>query len=449
MLDKGSLLLYTRTVKQTEKEEFIMDLTGILRSLENCPCGKEHTFYTKDIEIGSGITEKTGEILRRNGFEDELLLVADKNTIAAAAGVRESLAAAGFKLTEKIYDDLTYARVEQVEELKALCPSVQGIISVGTGSLNDICRVASYQTGKKFCIFATAPSMDGFASDTAPIIKDNFKSSWQAEQPLVIIADTRILAAAPTELKASGFGDMVAKYIGLAEWRIGNLLIGEYYCPRIAAITSEAIARITALADRITENSEEAAGAVMEALVLTGLAMKLAGCSRPASGAEHVVSHYLECYKLNRGIWPEFHGKKVGVMTVVLNRAYRNIAERITNIEPHADDTDWQLVYSKYDACMHDDVKRMNTPTITDKVSPEKLKECWGEIRNIILETLPTDEKLLSLMKAAGAAVTPEQVHVNEQLLSDALRFHPYMRYRLLLTRLMPMLDLDIMDFLS
>ena len=436
-------------MKFLKKRVLILDLTGMLKSLENCPCGKKHTFYTKDIEIGSGITAKTGEILRRNGFEDDLLLVADENTIAAAAGVRESLIAAGFKLTERIYNNLTYARAEQVEELKAICPSVQGIISVGTGSLNDICRVASYQTGKKFCIFATAPSMDGFASDTAPIVKDNFKSSWQAEQPLVIIADTKILAAAPTELKSSGFGDMVAKYIGLAEWKMANLLIDEYYCPKIAAITSEAIDRITALADRITENSEEAAGAVMEALVLTGVAMKLAGCSRPASGAEHVVSHYLECYKLNRGIWPEFHGKKVGVMTVILNRAYRNIAERVTEVNPHADNTDWDLVYSKYDACMLNDIKRVNTPTITDKVSPEKLKESWGEIRKIILETLPTDEKLLSLMHAAGAATTPEEVHVGEQLLTDALRFHPYMRYRLLLTRLMPMLDLDIMDFLK
>ena len=441
-------MLYTHDEKN-KKEVFVLDLTGMLKSLENCPCGKKHTLYTKDIQIGSGITSKTGEILRRNGFEDDLLLVADENTIAAAAGVRESLIAAGFRLTERIYHNLTYARAEQVDELKAICPSVQGIISVGTGSLNDICRVASYQTGKKFCIFATAPSMDGFVSDTAPIVKDSFKSSWQAEQPLVVIADTKILAAAPTELKSAGFGDMVAKYIGLAEWKMAKLLTDEYYCPNVAAITSEAIDRITALADRITENSEEAAGAVMEALVLTGVAMKLAGCSRPASGAEHVVSHYLECYKLNRGIWPEFHGKKVGVMTVILNRAYRNIAERVTEVNPHADNTDWDLVYSKYDACMLDDIKRVNTPTITDIVSPERLKECWGEIRKIMLETLPTDEKLLSLMHAAGAATTPEEVHVGKELLADALRFHPYMRYRLLLTRLLPMLDLDIMDFIK
>lgn len=426
-----------------------MDLNKILKKLENCPCGKKHTFFTKAIEIGSGITKDTGKILRDNGFEDELLLVADENTIAAAHGVRESLADAGFAVKEQIYDNLMYARAEQVEELLELSKDVKGIISVGTGSLNDICRVTAYQTGKKFCIFATAPSMDGFASDTAPIIKNNFKESWQAEQPLVIIGDTKVLAAAPTELKASGFGDMVAKYIGLAEWKISNLLIGEYYCENIADITKEAVEKISALADKICENNEEAAGAVMESLVLTGLAMKLAGCSRPASGAEHVVSHYLECYKVNRGIWPEFHGKKVGVMTVLLNRAYRNLAERVTEVNPTEDKTDWDVVYSKYDERMHADVKRVNTPTITDKVDPAKLKECWGDIRKIILETLPSDEQLMKLMKAAGAATTPEEVHVSEELLTDALRYHPYMRYRLLITRLMPMLGMDIMDFME
>lgn len=232
-------------------------------------------------------------------------------------------------------------------------------------------------------------------------------------------------------------------------WKIANLLIDEYYCENIAAITREAVDRISALADRIQEDSEEAAGAVMEALVLTGLAMKLAGCSRPASGAEHVVSHYLECYKVNRGIWPEFHGKKVGVITVILNRAYRNLAERVTEIDSVADPTDWAQVFSKYDACMHEGVRRVNSTTITDLVEPAKLRALWPKIRQIILETLPADEKLMADMKAAGAAVTPEEVHVGEELMADALRFHAYMRYRLLISRLMPMLGLDIMDFLN
>ncbi len=426
-----------------------MDLNKILKEMEHCPCGRVHTFDTKVVEIGSGITEKTGDILKNAGFNEKILLVADDNTYAAAEGILPSLSNAGFQVKKLIYDNMVYARVEQVREVEALAADVDAILSVGTGSLNDICRVASFELKKQFCIFATAPSMDGFASDTAPIIENNFKSSWQAAQPQVIIADTKILAAAPVELKASGFGDMVAKYIGLVDWKISALLTGEYYCENIATLTKTATDRIFSMADRVPENNEETAGAIMESLVMTGLAMKLAGCSRPASGAEHVVSHYLECYKVVRGIWPEYHGKKVGVATVLLNRAYRNIAENVASVDAISDATDWDEVYSKYDAVLHGDIKRLNTPTVTDEVDPAKLQESWPEIRKIILETLPADEELTEKMKLAGAAISPEEVHVPEELLQNALRFHPYMRYRMLLTRLMPMLQLDIMDYLD
>ncbi len=425
-----------------------MDLQAIVESLNPCPCGKAHTFDTKVVEIGSGITVRTGDILREAGFQDRLLLVADRNTLGASAGLMESLQKAHFTVKCLIYDDMKYANVEQIREVEALCADVDGVISVGTGSLNDICRVAAYEMKKLLCIFATAPSMDGFASDTAPIVENNFKTSWQAAQPAVIIGDTKILAAAPAILKSSGFGDMMAKYIGLVDWQIAWLLIDEYYCDRVAAITRQATDRIASLADRILEDSEEAAGAVMEALIMTGLAMKLAGCSRPASGAEHVVSHYLECHKVIQGIWPDYHGRKVGVATVYCNQLYRNLAERLETIHCTKDPTDWEDVYAHYDPKLQGDVRKMNTPTITDLVDPARLEACWPEIRRIILETLPTQAQLLALMKTAGAPVTPEEVHVSPAFMADAMRYHPYMRYRLLLTRLLPMMGVAMEAFL-
>ena len=229
-----------------------MDLNKILADLKDCPCGRKHSLVTRVVEIGSGLTSKTGKILTDAGFPKKLLLVADCNTLGAAEGLLESLADSGFETKKLIYENMMYARIEQVREVMALCSDIDGIISVGSGSLNDICRVAAFETKKRFCIFATAPSMDGFASDTAPIIENNFKTSWKAEQPEVIIADTKILAKAPCELKAAGFGDMVAKYVGILDWRIANLLIGEYYCPAVADITMKGVEKVVSLADKVT-----------------------------------------------------------------------------------------------------------------------------------------------------------------------------------------------------
>lgn len=426
-----------------------MDLKKILHSLENCPCGKKHTLVTQVAEIGHGVTARTGQILTDAGFPKKVLLASDDNAMKAADGVLDSLLAAGFEMKKLVYKNMMYAKIEQVREVEALLDDVDGVISVGTGSVNDICRVASYNKGKKFCIFATAPSMDGFASDSAPIISNNFKSSYYVEQPMAILADTEILAKAPVELKAAGFGDMVAKYIGIFDWKLSNLLTDEYYCPAVADITMQGVNKIMALADKVTGEDEEAAGNIMEGLILSGFGMKLAGCSRPASGAEHVVSHYWECYKLARGIWPEFHGKKVGVASVLINRIYHNIADRVTDIDPIPDPTDWEEVKAAFDATQIDELMKLNTPTITESVDLARLKKIWPEVRRMIYELLPSDEQLMKLMKAAGAATEPEEVHVSPELLEKGLRYHSYMRKRIILTRLLPLMQLDIMDFVK
>lgn len=426
-----------------------MDLKKILHSLENCPCGKKHTFVTEVAEIGHGVTERAGKILSDAGFPKKVLIVSDENEMRAAEGLMPSLEAAGFETKKLIYRNMICARIEEVREVEALLGNVDGVISVGTGSVNDICRVASYNKGKKFAIFATAPSMDGFASDSAPIIENNFKTSIYVEQPMVILADTAILAKAPAELKAAGFGDMVAKYIGIFDWRLSNLLTDEYYCPAVADITMQGVNKIMALADKVTGEDEEAAGSIMEGLILSGLGMKLAGCSRPASGAEHVVSHYWECYKIARGIWPDFHGKKVGVATVLINRIYHNIADRVPEIDPIPDPTNWEEVKAAFDPSQVEDVMKLNTPTITASVDPARLKRIWPEVRQMIYDILPSDEELMRLMKAAGAVTEPEDVHVSPELLVNGLKYHSYMRKRILLTRLLPMMQLNIMDFVK
>ncbi|MBR4292842.1 MAG: iron-containing alcohol dehydrogenase, partial [Clostridia bacterium] len=269
-----------------------MDIRSIVRSLENCPCGTEHKSTLQNVEIGHGYSSRIGEILDKYNFPKNILLVADNNTLKASSGAEESLIERGFNLEYLIYDDLRVADIKYAKEVADASNKCDAILSVGTGSLNDICRYGAYlaiQNGHKlsFAIFATAPSMDGFASASAPITENGFKTTRQAIQPDVIIADTAVLAASPAYLKSAGFGDMIAKYIALVDWRISNLLTGERYCQSIADLTREALKRITSLADKVSSNDEETAEFIMESLIFTGVAMALANSVRPASGAEH------------------------------------------------------------------------------------------------------------------------------------------------------------------
>lgn len=419
-----------------------MDIQKILDKTKNCSCGKTHSFDVRRVEIGVNATELSGKILLSEGFGRRLLLVADENTIAASKNLSQVLRDSGFDLTKLIYANCTEATDFSEAQVESLLQSNDSVISVGSGSLNDICRVAAFNSQKAFAIYATAPSMDGFASDTAPIVKNGFKSSWKAKQPEVIIADTEVLAAAPQILKSAGFGDMIAKCVGLVDWRIAKLLINEYYCENIANITREATRRIFSLAPRVMQNDAETAGEIMEALVLTGLAMKLAGCSRPASGSEHVISHYWECQKLMRGLFPDYHGRKVGVATVLMAKLYHRLAE-IEKIDPVCENIDWNKVYEMYGAIAND-VRELNNPTVTEEIDVKLLGESWDEIRGIIKEELPEPDVIISLMKTAGAATSPAEVGIDNELMMDGIIYHSFMRHRLTLTRLIPMLNLDM-----
>ncbi|MBQ8401955.1 MAG: iron-containing alcohol dehydrogenase, partial [Clostridia bacterium] len=224
-----------------------------------------------------------------------------------------------FSVSCKIYDNLRVADMEHVVEIEEMIAGKDiSILSVGTGSLNDPCRLAAARQQKKFCIFATAPSMDGFASYSSPIVCNGFKSSYPAKSPEVIIGDTRILAAAPSGLKSAGFGDMIAKYISLVDWQISALLTGEYYCEKIAALARGAVDELMELADKVTQEDEYTAGKIFEALLKTGIGMSFSRNSRPASGSEHMIAHLMECKELEEGIVPNFHGDDVGVCTLAM-----------------------------------------------------------------------------------------------------------------------------------
>ena len=403
-----------------------------------CDCSLHHQTAIRDIQIGSGLVHHVGEILQKNQFPKNLLLVADQNTLQAADGILESLD--GFSVSIHLFDNLRVAKMEHVDEIAALIADTDvGILSVGTGSVNDPCRLAAAKCHKKLCIFATAPSMDGFASYSSPIVANGFKASYPAKSPEVIIGDTNILASAPVALKSAGFGDMIAKYVGLVDWQISHLLTGEIYCEKVAALTRDAVDELMRMADKVTQNDEHTAGKIFEALLKTGIGMSFMQNSRPASGSEHIVSHLIECIELQDGIIPNLHGDDVGVATLEMLRYYEALAA-LPAIHAKKECVDWEEIYRFYGP-MREDVEKLNHPhNIVDEVSPAVLEEKWSEIVQII-QSVPSYEECYAAMKKAGCKLTVADIGKDRELFDNCFRYSPYMRKRLTLARLYPMME--------
>ncbi len=436
-VDKESGLLYP-IVKVKLRENIMSDIMSIIRDFQNeCSCGVKHETTIKDIQIGSGLVKKTGEILLKNGFPKDILLVADINTLKASDGILESLT--DFNIELKIYDDLRIATIEEVKTIQNMITNRDiAVLSVGTGSINDVCRLAAARADKMLCIFATAPSMDGFASYSSPIVDGGFKLSLPAKSPEVIIGDTKILANAPIELKSAGFGDMVAKYVGLIDWQVSALLTGEYYCEKVAKLTRDAVDELMEMADRVCVCDEETAGKIFEALLKTGLGMSFTKNSRPASGSEHIIAHLIECVELRDNIIPNFHGEDIGVCTLETLKIYENLAKHET-IETARENVDWDEVYAYYDD-MADEVRKLNeTDNIIDLVDETKLREKWSEIVRII-KSVPSYEVCYDAMTRAGCKLTVSDIGKSEKLFYDCVKYSPFMRRRLTLLRMTGMI---------
>lgn len=415
----------------------MLNFRTLIDSFRDCGCGMDHRCGIHDIRIGSGLVTQVGEILRENGFPRRLLLIGDRDTLAAAAGIEESLT--GFEVTRHCYDTLRVATMDDVRLVEDYLDRVDAVVAVGAGSIHDPSRLACARRNKPLCLFATAPSMDGFASYNAPIVDGGFKTTHAAKCPEVIIADTKILAAAPKALKSAGFGDMISKYIALIDWQVSHLVTGEAYCPRVAELTRTAVDRLMTMADRVTLEDEETAAAVLESLLMTGIAMSFTRTSRPGSGTEHILAHYWECIELLKGKIPNFHGEDVGVATLLTLREYEALASRET-VTAHPEVNDWDAVYRAYGP-LAGDVRKLNTPdTITDGIEPRVIEEKWPEIRTIV-RSVPDYDACYRAMKAAGCKTTIAEIGKDPAFVAESLLYHPYMRRRLSLRRLARMVD--------
>lgn len=306
-----------------------MNFQPILEKEMHCSCGRVHSTDLKAIDIGRGALQRLPEILRGLGFH-KAYLAADINTWEAAG----KKAAAILESEDFAFESFILQKSELVPDEAAvgalllhLPQDADVVLAVGTGTINDLCKYISRLKGLPYVILATAPSMDGFVSSGAALIVDHVKVTYDAQGPAAFIADTEILAQAPMEMITAGLGDMLGKYTCLLDWKLAHLITGEYYCEHVEEMVRTALRTMLAQSSRIPERDPEVMGAITEALVLTGIAMKFVGNSRPASGCEHHMSHFWEMQFLMHGKKAVLHGTKVGVAAISCLKMYELLAE--------------------------------------------------------------------------------------------------------------------------
>ncbi len=299
----------------------------------DCNCGRHHSLPINHIAVGSGILP---EILpmAEPFLGKPVLMVSDNNTFAAAGEQTLSLLRGqGQNVKSFVFETGGDILIPDERALGRLFMELECdtalIVAVGSGTINDMCKYMSARTGIPYIVVCTAPSMDGYAADGAPMICDGFKISFVATLPIGIVGDTDIMKDAPDKLIWAGYGDAIGKLTALADWKLAVAMQGEYHCATCAKLVEKALQKVIDNTEGIANRQPQAIGYLAEALILTGVAMGLIGVSRPASGAEHMLSHHWEMHFIAAGKYPELHGIKVGVATPIIARVFELLGEEL------------------------------------------------------------------------------------------------------------------------
>jgi len=269
----------------------------------------------KKVVVGYRVLDRAHEFLRMvYQKERSVLVVMGPNVYSRYYHrLRESLESSGFNVMYTLADDASVETAERVAEV-AKESNADIIIGFGGGKSIDLAKYAAKESGKSFVSMPTVASHDGITSPFASLKGFEKPMSVKAKSPDLILIDVDIVASAPRRYNMAGFGDLIGKFTSVRDWKLAFKLRGEYYGEYAASLALMSARHVSAYYREIALGTREGLRVLLEALVSSGVAMGIAGSTRPASGSEHLFAHALMIVSKKKPL----HGEAVGVGTIMM-----------------------------------------------------------------------------------------------------------------------------------
>jgi glycerol-1-phosphate dehydrogenase [NAD(P)+] len=402
---------------------------------------------TRLLKIGTGTRHHSAEFFRSLFGQSPSIVVADENTFAAAGReVQAALTASGQKCEPPLILEAKglYAEHSYAERIQATIGRSDAIpIAVGSGSINDLTKLAAHRCGRQYLCVATAASMDGYTAFGASITYEGSKQTFDCPAPLGVIADLEIIAAAPEGLNASGYADLVAKCPAGADWILADALGIDVVDRDNWEMVQSRLRYWMSGPDGIRCGDTETLRRLTTALMITGFAMQAACSSRPVSGAEHQFSHLWDMeHHAYRGITPS-HGFKVGIGSLASLSLYEALFElHIERLDIDQAVRAWpgreavekeiaELFPSpelRRKALLESGEKYFESNALRSQL--ERLKSQWPVIGARLSKQLIPAREVASMLAAAGCPTRPEEIGISRERLRMSFRKALHIRRR-------------------
>lgn len=263
--------------------------------------------------VGRGTLSRINELCGELKLKGKALVVSGPVTYGIAGDKLRDALEEEHAVEVVITRKASLEEVERVREI-VLKKDVDFLVGVGGGRVIDIAKLVSKETGREFLSVPTAASHDGIASSRASLRRGNSTVSIPARAPLGVLADTEIIRKAPYRLIASGCGDIISKFTAVKDWELAHRVKGEEISEYAATLSLMTAKMIMDSRELVKRQGEESVRRVVKALISSGVAMSIAGSSRPGSGSEHKFSHALD--RISQA--PSLHGEQCGVGSIMM-----------------------------------------------------------------------------------------------------------------------------------
>lgn len=402
------------------------------RFLGDCSCGHTHAISVKGIYIEPKASRFLNELLQPYKYP---VFICDANTKKATEEILGEYFTTN-KVIELAGEDIHADNVYVAYLSERIENEADILIAVGSGTIHDLTRYIAFEKGIPFISIPTAASVDGFVSTVAAMTWNGMKKTFPSKAPLYVLADTDIFSKAPYRLTASGISDLMGKYTALADWKISHIITNEYFCPRIYELEMEAVREVESILEKIKSGNEECMEKLIYALLLSGLAMQMIGNSRPASGAEHHISHLWEMSVINEPV-DALHGEKVSVGLILSLEKYEEIVKAIESGKCQViGNVEFETALLKDSfgrKGLYEGILEENGENLLKSIDLNQLKNQLQDIA-AELRKLPNYEVMKEKLKGAGCLTSMEELDLPD-IKELTLTLSPYVRRRLTFMR--------------
>lgn len=402
---------------------------------------------TRIIEIGENKLNETGRIYKMLFPGRKAVVIADCNTWRVAGRtVFENLIGEGVDCTSfLIPDEHFHAEWKYVEMVDKVLDETGAIaVSVGSGVINDLCKLASAHHGQSYLTVATAASVDGYTSFGASITFEGLKQTFECPAPVALIADLDVLASAPAEMTAAGYADLAAKVPCGAEWMIADLFGTEPIHHDAWHVLQDVLDDMLADPEGVARGDKKAIGLLFEGLTLSGIAMQAARSSRPASCTDHLFSHYLDMTGHRYKGELQSHGFQVAIGTLTMCAFFDEFLKMdMSTLDVDACAAAWPSLEEEqararkiFSGFVNPELgAREMTKKYADRDEVRRqlalVRDNWPELREKYRTQVYSFRKMQELFRIVGAPTDPSDIGVSRSMLKSMVPYTQLMRYRI------------------